>query len=549
MAATQPRRLALGSALALGFLAASLSAQATVTTIAQSTGLPTVSGPVSYMRGIVLHPDGSAIAVLFENDGTGTTAGNQCNLYRSADDGATWAQIGTAPTSDDSRGVIASGPDCDQLHVAWSALNGGLYYNAYHQVFDVRTRQWLGTPTLLAQGTTANDQFYPRDILVTAAGTVVVSVQAHRTPTLGLGGWGGFLMVKRPQDTTFQGPYQVNTDYTGISMDMAAVGERIHMGYRTNVGAYGLRYREFDAATLTFPVAELQIDSLINNSNQIAADRSGNLYILYGVGNSGGSGGQLRLAYAQAGSTQTWTTQTILADPDMANGNVAYDHFSLASGPGDLMFAVYSKRAVELRQNLYWQLFQNGLSVGPEVLAVTGGGPDTFQLVYGLRGWREHGNPWVVATGRPASSPNGIVQLVRIGGAEHTTVWGQACSGALAMAPRIRSANPPAAGASFVVRVDQAPPLSFAFTFLGSQCQRPPFDLGLLGAPGCIVVHDPAASLGLGVDAAGVATLTLPLPSNPAYAGMPFHLSALVFAPGANALNAVATDSLLAWIR
>ena len=82
------------------------------------------------------------------------------------------------PTAGDTAGALVFGTDCDVCHIGWSARGTGSFFNAYYQAFNVRTMQWLGSPTLLVAGTSANDQYYVNDVEVTAKGTVVVVIEA-----------------------------------------------------------------------------------------------------------------------------------------------------------------------------------------------------------------------------------------------------------------------------------------------------------------------------------------------------------------------------------
>lgn len=66
-----------------------------------------------------------------------------------------------------------------------------------------------------------------------------------------------------------------------------------------------------------------------------------------------------------------------------------------------------------------------------------------------------------------------------------------------------------------------------------------PFDLGVIGAPGCRVLAEPAAVAGPLANRAGTATVSVNVPAFPGHAGVTLYLQGWVTDPGANRLGIV----------
>lgn len=553
-----PRRstAAVGGILVGVVVATSAPRLPAQSTVLAATGPSIVRGAEPWQNAVTAMPDGSMWCLATENDGSGLASGQRLWLCRSLDSGATWTPVVDTPTDGDARGALATGIDCDTLHVAWSANPSGVAYDLYHQAFDVATATWVGTPTQLLQGTNSNDQYYACDIDVTGRGTVGITFHTHRTPlTTGLTAWSGGLFVRRVADTQWQGPYRLNTDSYGMNASLQAVGETFHASFRTNSGLYGIRYRGFDAATLQFTTASdvplygaSQSTMLATNTSCIRADRDGNLYVLFNVGAPTAPGsGEIRIAYAQAGNYGTWTHSLVAQDGDLTAGNVTYHHFSLA-GEGSQVFAIYARRTTEQFQNLYMRIYSGGVALTPEV-PIASGQVDQFAYVSGLRGSGVHAGPMAVTAGTPASASQGLVQFVSLGATARTVRFGTSCSGSLPTMPRLRSASLPQLGASFAAGFDGLPATTFGLLFAGGTCQRPPIALDFAGMPGCRVFHDNLAAIGFFSDPQGSATVAINVPANPVLTNTLLHFGGFVLAPGANAAGALTTNALSTLFR
>ncbi|MBK8098168.1 MAG: hypothetical protein IPK26_13735 [Planctomycetes bacterium] len=528
-------------------LTAFVSAQVTITA-ASPGNLVRIMEP--WRQSLVAMPDGSLLAMVFESDGTVT--GQNLRLYRSYDSGTSWLGIADTPTIADGRGAIAAGTDCQTLHATWYALDTGAFANLYHQAFDLVTATWIGAPTVLLAGTNANDQYYATDIAITSRGAIGVAFHTHRTPTTaGLTAWSGGLLVKRPSDPSFQGPFRWNTDTYGLNASMHAIGETLHATFRTNTGGYGIRYRAFDTTTLAFATAaDVPVYALqATNSSVLTADGDGNLYALFSRGGSAAGSGELQLGYAAAGNYGTWTTQLVTSDPDLLGGNTTHTHFALARGEGNTVFALYSKRTLEQHQNLWLTIFANGQPVSPEVQILAGAGPDQFATLNGMRDSHDHNDLLAVAGGLPASAAGGIAVFLPAASMARTVAFGSPCQGALPTTPSLRSTSLPRGGSTYGVQARGLPAGAFGLLAAGTSCQMPPVPLDGFGLTGCLLLTDIAGTIGFFADAAGEATFALSLASNPVYASIPIHFTALALAPGANPGGAVISNTLMTFVR
>jgi hypothetical protein len=516
---------------------------------------------VGWGRHVTAQPDGTLWCLLRRIDAA--TSARTLALYRSNDQGATWSFVADSPTQLDSRGALIADRGCNVLHVAWCAIDTGTYYNVYYQRFDTAGGAWLGAPDQLLTGATPDDQYYVNDIALTERGTVGIAFNVHRTPLLGgFAGWAGGLYVKRAGDVTFQGPYCLNTDVSGVNASVAAVGEVFHCSFRTSIGGYGIRYRAFDTGALQFLTAAdvplygtNQGSMRASNTTSIAADRSGNLYILYGVGSPNPAGGALELAFASAAAGYaTWTTTLLETDPGLSPGNYNYQHYTLANAEGDAVYALYA-RADETYQNLWARVVvpnpTGGALVVPDpslaalpVLATTEA--NTFAQVSGLRQEALHTSAMVVYSGNPASAPDGYVAFQRLGSGARTMSWGRSCQGALPAMPRLVGHSLPQSGAAFSYGVVDGPANAVGLLFAALDCLVPPYDLGPIGMPGCAVFSTPVATMLALTDPAGTATRQLALPAG--VGGFTLQFGALLLDANANPRGAVSTNALAATI-
>jgi hypothetical protein len=112
------------------------------------------------------------------------------------------------------------------------------------------------------------------------------------------------------------------------------------------------------------------------------------------------------------------------------------------------------------------------------------------------------------------------------GPAGHYEIYGAGCQGT-AGTPRGGWSGMPMAGGSFDVTLERAPANTVAALILGDSNTvwngTPlPLSLASLGAPNCSLLASLVVSLTTTVDSAGRAVMPIPLPANPALAGLQF---------------------------
>src|SRR5690606_24957923 len=230
---------------------------------------------------IALTPEGSLWTIVYLTDGAGGSG--HLELRRSTDAGATWPNGYALPnnTSHNNHhnhsGCIVGGRSGNELHVAWadqSAAPG--FWSAMYQVFDTATLQWVGSPTLLALGFGANNQFWPVDIACTPKGTVVVCVSGHRSGGLGLSSWDCGLAIKAPGgqfNTTLNNLRSGGQSYSQ-NASIVAVDEKIHCVMKNNQGLYGIAYRSYDCDTSTWDQSTQVMIAPNNNAGIAAGNKS-----------------------------------------------------------------------------------------------------------------------------------------------------------------------------------------------------------------------------------------------------------------------------------
>ncbi len=93
---------------------------------------------------------------------------------------------------------------------------------------------------------------------------------------------------------------------------------------------------------------------------------------------------------------------------------------------------------------------------------------------------------------------------------------------------------------------DQAPNPGIGVTFITTVQVAPGFDLGIIGAPGCLANVDINFGAGFAIDSIPVNGLTLafPIPANPANVGLSFFCQSIWLNPTANAFGLVTSNGL-----
>lgn len=515
--------------------------------IATGNSQLTVSSQGNWRRNLAVAPDGALWTLGRESDAAGT----RLLLHFSNDGGATWIQFpgGGTQTVDDGSGAIGFGVDCNRLHVAWHARDGGMFSSVYYATFNTANATWDGPPQQLIAGTGPNDQYYVSDVEVTESGNVVVVISSHRAPSSpNLSAWSTGLFVK-PRGGNFGAVMQVNTDAFGQSPDAQAIGDVVHLAFRTNTGAYGTRYRAFDTASMQFETAsDIQVEAGTSNTSCIAAATDGGLYVVYNGGSSAPGNGEIRVAFAAPGAYTTWTTQTVAADPDLQIGNVGYSHFSLATLDSGVVAVIYSKRSVEQHQTLYFRLMTSGMLRTPETVLASSTDPDRYAVVAGVRNTRNQMVLSAVVESRAAVHPGRLVEFFTPTDAGRTVRYGRSCQGALPDLPRLRVDAPPASGRRTRVLLSGLPATRPGALWIGVGCNATAVPLDAIGMPGCALFQRTPLSVTYAASASGDASISLPIPSPTTLGRLPITFQSFVLAPGANALGGVVTNNVSIWL-
>lgn len=126
------------------------------------------------------------------------------------------------------------------------------------------------------------------------------------------------------------------------------------------------------------------------------------------------------------------------------------------------------------------------------------------------------------------------------------TFYGTSCAGSATWSVRGR---PSLGSPSFGLGLDAGPSNGAAALLLGANRRFAsslqvalPFDLGAVGAPGCLLAADPVVLLPLRLDGTGAGALTLPIPGGLSLRRTELCAQWAVLSPGVNALGLLTTD-------
>lgn len=155
----------------------------------------------------------------------------------------------------------------------------------------------------------------------------------------------------------------------------------------------------------------------------------------------------------------------------------------------------------------------------------------------------------VVASGATGSGTYSVRLTCNASALYHS--FAGSCLGSNNLAPtwRVRHLELPLMGTTMVGEFSNCPSNGFVFPFIGfsrtlAQGSIPlPVDLGVVGAPGCVVAVDPLVLFAQTTDAVGGATWGFAIPHNLALTGTVFAQQAFVFDPAANALGLTVTNA------
>ncbi len=120
--------------------------------------------------------------------------------------------------------------------------------------------------------------------------------------------------------------------------------------------------------------------------------------------------------------------------------------------------------------------------------------------------------------------------------------FGRGCTGGLAVEPEINPASVTRVGDPLTVRVDDGPSIGFSALSVGLSLTS--LDLTSILGPGCILSSTPDLILMAPLSPFGTALHTLPIPMDPAIAGLTLQLQAVVLEPTASGARGGMTGGL-----
>lgn len=162
-----------------------------------------------------------------------------------------------------------------------------------------------------------------------------------------------------------------------------------------------------------------------------------------------------------------------------------------------------------------------------------------------IRVWLPVGSYFAEITASTAAATGTYTLRLACNQSAQYHVFAGGCVGSNGLAPRwtVRHLEQPLIGTTFVGEFRDCPANGVVFPFLGFSRTVAlgsiplPLDLGVVGAPGCVLDVDPVVSTGLLTDAIGGATWAFPIPQVPALSGVVIAQQAFVFDPTVNALG------------
>lgn len=205
-------------------------------------------------------------------------------------------------------------------------------------------------------------------------------------------------------------------------------------------------------------------------------------------------------------------------------------------------------------------------------------GTSPLQTTYYQDTWEWDGSTWRQLQPSPAPPPRSQAamafdrvtgSIVLFGGTSGTlddtrelrglvpprvAAYGLGCAGVLGpLASAVREGTWPVLGQSFAFEVSRVPFAQPAFVTLGASRTLHgslplPFDLGLIGMPGCTLLASPEITVQAPADPQGIARFTFPVPNQRVLLGGEIHLQACAPDPAANGLGWISSNGVTARI-
>jgi hypothetical protein len=342
-------------------------------------------------------------------------------LWRSDDGGETWRCAASTSTEDDVDGTLVV--DGDGIACAWTANDNRDWSAVYWQRYDVQQDRWIGEPTPLIK---EDNHYTCYDMARTNSGAIVVAIGSHRSPPKPTWrtGWSTGMRWLRPGDEQWQPLVQVNVAIYAVCTNLISRGDLVDFTYRTNPRAAVHGVRTFDCAKGVFAqdaeeraMVEPAKGAHVTNMGVLCADDTGGRTLLHVLGDGKPGAGRLVVSFGRPGDE--WKTVDLADDPPLCAGNENPAHFALARGPGDQVFAYFSKQSEDFSQ--LWQCVIESGVPATEPRVVASGVAGEFATLCGMRDSSCHSGLHVVIRGATPEHPGGVVSVYGTWPAR--TVW------------------------------------------------------------------------------------------------------------------------------
>lgn len=346
----------------------------------------------------------------------GEGQGSDIELWRSDDGGRTWRKAASTPTQGDCNGVVA--PDGERLAVLWSAQGASDFNSVYWQRYDPTQETWIGEPVTLAAGTSRQDQYSASDLVRTPGGAIVAVFGNHAAPRAPAWkcAWstGMRWLAAGAAPDAWSDMVQVNAAHYGCAASAMGRGELVDITYRTNPDGAMHGLRTVDARSGRF-VQEADENAgpeagpgrHIANIGVLCIDATGGRSLLHLLGDDTPGKGRLAVSWCRPG--EPVRTAEIAEDPILHAGNENPQHFTLARGPGNQVFAYFGKQSEDF-SNLWQCVVEEGVPLGPAKV-VARGDVNAFVTVSGMRCSEAFSGLHVVTTSRSDRTPGGAVSV------------------------------------------------------------------------------------------------------------------------------------------
>jgi hypothetical protein len=320
----------------------------------------------------------------------------------------------------------------------------------------------------------------------------------------------------------------------------------VHCLFHYASGTRSIGHNAYDPSTKKWSGVK-RFGTPANNNSLAATDRLGNLHALYGVGS-----GPYTLEYMRWDATAGWgkpVQVTTFTKTQLGTSNSAWIFTIGVHAVNGTAYAIYRDFAgggamVLASKSLQDASFRHVTDIMPASAA---------KNVYYMPNVRGSLQPFpsnsilcdldLVYYDRSGTKARLIFEGLDLCS---TGTYGTACKGSSGT-PSLSFGALPRVGKPFSIELSSARATTATLFFLGGSNTSwgaipLPFDLKLLGAPGCSLYSSLDASFGLATDAKGAAAVQFSLPNTPGLANSTVYTQFLIVDPGANNGNLVMTE-------